>query len=37
MVKNNHYELEKCTLVTWVNKALDQPLSKKNIESGLGV
>jgi hypothetical protein len=34
MVKNNHYELEKCTLVTWVTKALDQSLSKKNIKSG---
>ncbi len=37
MVKNNHYALEKCTLVTWGNKALDQSLSKKNIKSGLGV
>ncbi len=23
MVKNNHYELSKCTFTTWVNKALD--------------
>jgi hypothetical protein len=37
MVRNNHHELEKCTFVTWINKALDQFLSKKNIKSGLGV
>jgi len=37
MVKNNNYELEKCTLVIWVNKALDQFLFKKNIKSGSGV
>jgi hypothetical protein len=24
MVKNNHRELDKCTLASWVNKSLDQ-------------
>jgi len=35
MVKNNHYELNKCTLASWVDKSLDQSLSKKNIKGGL--
>jgi hypothetical protein len=37
MVKNSHCELDKCILVTWGNKALDQSLPKKNITSDLGV
>jgi hypothetical protein len=34
VVKNNHCEPEKCTLASWVDKSLDQSLSKKNIKSG---
>ncbi len=34
MVKNNHYEPEKCTLVGWVDKALEQALTMKNIKNG---
>ncbi len=34
MVKNIHCESNKCTLVSWVDKILDQSLSKKNINSG---
>jgi hypothetical protein len=34
MVKNIHCESNKCTLVSWVDKILDQSLSKKNIKSG---
>jgi hypothetical protein len=34
MVKNNHCEPDKCTLVSWVDKSLDQSLSKKYIRSG---
>jgi hypothetical protein len=26
-VRNNHYESNKCTLISWVNKILHQPLS----------
>jgi hypothetical protein len=37
MVKNNHCELDKCTLVSWVDKSFDQSLSKKNIKSGCKV
>jgi hypothetical protein len=33
MVRNNHRELGKCTIVSWVYKSLDQTLSKKNIKS----
>ncbi len=35
MVKNNHYELDKCTLARWVDKSLDQSLSKKISRVGL--
>ncbi len=31
MVKNNHSELDKATLSRWVDKTLDQSLSKRNI------
>jgi hypothetical protein len=37
MVKNNYNELNKVTLVAWVDKALDVALSKKNIKSGFQV
>jgi hypothetical protein len=30
MVKNNHCELNKCTLTRWVDKALEQTLTNKN-------
>jgi hypothetical protein len=33
MVKNNHYELNKCTLINSVDKSLNQSLSKKNIKN----
>jgi len=32
MIKNNHYKLNIFTLATWVDKALDQSLFKKNIK-----
>jgi hypothetical protein len=35
MVRNNHRELNKATLINWVDKALIQLLSKKNIKSNL--
>jgi hypothetical protein len=35
MVKNNHYEPNKCTLASWVNKSLNQLLSKKISKVGL--
>jgi hypothetical protein len=35
MVKNNHCELDKCTLARWVDKNLDQSLSKKLSKMGL--
>jgi hypothetical protein len=35
MVRNNHLEPNKVTLTGWVNKALDQSLSKQNVLSGL--
>jgi hypothetical protein len=31
MVKNNHLKQDKVTLASWVDKTLDQSLSKKNI------
>ncbi len=34
MVRNNHLELDKVTLASWVNKTLNQSLSKQNILSG---
>ncbi len=34
MVKNIHCESNKCTLASWVDKILDQSLSKKYINSG---
>jgi hypothetical protein len=34
MVRNNYNEINKVTLTTWVDKALDVVLSKKNIKSG---
>jgi hypothetical protein len=37
MVRNNYNELNKATLTTWVNKALDVALSKRNIKSGFQV
>jgi hypothetical protein len=37
MVKNNHYELDKCTLARWVDKSLDQSLSKKISRVGLNL
>jgi len=33
MVRNNHYKLSKHALASWVDKALDQTLSKKNTMS----
>ncbi len=33
MVKNNYNKLDKVTLARWVDKALDQALSKNNIRS----
>jgi hypothetical protein len=30
MVKNNHCELNKCTLNRWVDKALEEAHTKKN-------
>jgi hypothetical protein len=35
MVKNNHCELDKCTLTSWVHKSLGQSLSKKISKVGL--
>ncbi len=35
MNKNNHYDLNKCTLESWIDKNLDQ--SPKNIKSGFKV
>jgi hypothetical protein len=32
MVKNNHYELEKCTFIIWVNKALDNLCLRKTLK-----
>jgi hypothetical protein len=38
MFKNNHYNLDKCTLASWVDENLDQSLSqKKNPKVGLGL
>lgn len=37
MVRNNHCELDKCTLASQIKKTLDQSLSKKNINSGFKV
>jgi len=37
LVKNNHGKLNKCTLVNWVNKSLDQSLSKKYIKNGFSL
>jgi hypothetical protein len=37
MIRNNHRELDKCTIVTWVYKSSDQTLSKKNIKSGFKI
>jgi hypothetical protein len=40
VVKNNHYEPDKCTLASWVDKSLDQSLSKKIIRNrfkGIGI
>ncbi len=37
MVRNNYNEPNKATLATWVDKALDIALSKKNIKSGFKV
>jgi hypothetical protein len=33
MVKNNHCELDKCTLVGWVDKVSEHALTKKNINN----
>jgi hypothetical protein len=33
MVRNNYNELNKVTLVAWVDKALDVVLSKRNIKT----
>jgi hypothetical protein len=32
LVRNNHCELEKCTLLGWVDKDLNQALLRKNHE-----
>ncbi len=37
MVRNNYNEPDKATFVTWVDKALDVVLSKRNIKSGFQV
>ncbi len=37
MSKNNYKELDKIMLDGWVNKALDQGLSKQNIKFGFKV
>jgi len=37
MVKNNHCDLDKCTLASWVDKNFDQSLSKKKIKNGFKV
>jgi hypothetical protein len=37
MVRNNYNKLDKATLTTWVDKALDVALSKRNIKSGFQV
>jgi hypothetical protein len=37
MVRNNYNEPNKITLATWVNKALDIVLSKRNIKRGFKV
>jgi hypothetical protein len=34
MVRNNHLELDKVTPTSWVDKTLNQSLSKQNILSG---
>jgi hypothetical protein len=34
MVRNNHLELDKVTPTSWVDKTLNQSLSKQNIISG---
>jgi hypothetical protein len=33
MVKNNHCEPNKCTLIGWVDKVLEHALMKKNINN----
>jgi hypothetical protein len=37
MVRNNYNELKKATLITWVNKALNVALCKRNIKNGFQV
>jgi hypothetical protein len=37
MVRNNHLELDKVTLASWVDKTHNQSLSKQNILSGFKV
>jgi hypothetical protein len=37
MVKNNYNEPDKVTFATWVDKALDVALSKRNIKNGFNV
>jgi hypothetical protein len=34
MAKNNYIELDKIMLTRWIDKALNQTLTKKNITSG---
>ncbi len=34
MIRNNHLELDKVTLASWVDKTLNQSLSKQNILNG---
>ncbi len=37
MVKNNYNEPDKAIFTTWVDKALDVALSKRNIKNGFKV
>jgi hypothetical protein len=31
MVRNNHYELNKCTIASWADKGINQALSQNKI------
>jgi hypothetical protein len=37
MVRNNYNELNKATLIAWVDKALDVVLSKRNIQEWVSI